>query len=73
MEKDKNLKKCTIYEGPKLTKIKNICSGSNLKRLRTVEAHPTFTGSYKKKSVESQSELDSDSTLLGFGFGLAGV
>ena len=49
MEKDKNLKKL-LYKGPKWTKIKNSCSGSNFKKLRTVEAYPIFTGSYKKKS-----------------------
>ena len=31
-----------------MDKIKNINSGSNLKKLRTVDAHPIFTGSYKK-------------------------
>ena len=40
--------KFTIQAAPKWTKIKNICSGSNFEKLRTFEAHPIFTGSYKK-------------------------
>ena len=32
--------------GLKWTKIKNSWSGSNFKKLRTVEAHPIFTGSW---------------------------
>ena len=49
--KRQELEKFTKYAGPKWTKIKNNCSGSNFKKLRTFEAHPIFTGSYKKKSV----------------------
>ena len=33
------LEKYTIYVGPKWTKIKIICSGSKLTKLKTVEAH----------------------------------
>ena len=51
MEKEKNLKKNTIYEGPNCSKIKHILSGSNFKKLRTVQALPIFNGSYKKKRV----------------------
>ena len=31
------------------TKIGNICSGSNFERLRTVEDHPIFAGSYQNE------------------------
>ena len=49
MKKDKNLTNLLYKEWPKWTKIKNICTDSNLKKLRTIEACPIFTGSYKEK------------------------
>ena len=33
---------------------KELCSGSNFKKLRTFEAHPIFSGSYKKKECNAQ-------------------
>ena len=48
---------------PKWTKIKNICSGSNFEKLRTFEAHPIFTGSYKKKECTTLAS-DQESSLI---------
>ena len=55
MEKDKNLKKLLYKQarsGPKLI----IFAQTQISKLRTVKAHPIFTGSYKKKRVYEKQE-----------------